>query len=91
MVNHASNPKVKCFVICFIVVFIMLGLFLYKPPIKNATDAELDAIYGIKYDCVVYHRIIDYIELHPDCKVEDLRVVKGVGDMIIDQLERKWR
>jgi len=85
--------KKQCLLSAVIAVIIILvfAATLYKPPIKNATAAELDAIFGIKYDGVIIERIHDYIEENPDCSVEDLRVIKGVDDMIIEQLERKWR
>lgn len=102
MVNPTTNPKVKCFLKWFVfacVVVLFLSSINMKPLIKNATDVDLDGIHGIKItfgvDSVEYgviaERIKYYLEDHPQCKVEDLRVIKGVDDMIIDQLKERWR
>ena len=74
-----------------LVIAFMFYLTCYKPNIRYATTSELDAIYGIKKDGVIIARIQTYINDNPDCSVEDLRVIKGVDDMVIEQLERKWR
>ena len=95
--NHA-----KIAVICFVISFSLIlsvCLINYKPMIKDATAEQLDAIHGIqitfsdgtvKYGTVA-KRIVDYVELHPYAKVEDLRIIKGVDDMIIDQLKEVFR
>lgn len=85
------SSKVKCFAICFILAFLIIGILTYKPPLKNATQSDLDAIYGIVYDGVIADRINEYILEYPNAKVEDLRVIKGVDDMIIDQLKERFR
>ncbi len=79
------------FVILVLAVILCIGIDLYKPPLKNVTQAELDAIYGIVYGGVISDRINEYILDNPDAKVEDLRVIKGVDDMIIDQLKARFR
>ena len=85
------SSKVKCFAICFILAFLIIGILTYKPPLKNATQGDLDAIHGIVYDGVISDRINEYILENPNAKVEDLRVIKGVDDMIIDQLKERFR
>ncbi len=79
------------FVILALAVILCIGIDLYKPPLKNVTLAELDAIHGIAYGGVIADRINEYILENPDAKVEDLRVIKGVDDMIIDQLKARFR
>ena len=91
MANLASNTKVRCFVICFLCVALIVGITLYKPPLKNATVSELDCIYGIRAGGVIMEDIQEYIMTYPDCKVEDLRILKRVDDMIIDQLKERFR
>lgn len=85
------SKQVKCFVICFISAILIWGIVLYKPPLKNVTLGELDAIHGICEGGVISDRITEYILENPDAKVEDLRVIKGVDDMIIDQLKARFR
>jgi len=99
MVNIRISQKIKIALVCFIVTFLILGILFYKPPLKSITDVQLNDIEGIKVTFVdgktnygvISSRIIEYIKQNPDCKVEDLRIVKGVDDMIINQLERKFR
>jgi len=79
------------FVILALVMILCIGIDLYKPPLKNVTQAELDAIHGVVYGGVIADRINEYILENPDAKVEDLRVIKGVDDMIIDQLKARFR
>ena len=93
------SQKIKIMLICFLVTFLILGILFYKPPLKSITDAELNDIEGIKVTFVdgqvnygvISSRIIEYIKQNPDCKVDDLRIVKGVDDMIIDQLKKEFR
>jgi len=82
---------VKFFCILLVIAVLLLGISYYKPPLKNVTQAELDGIYGIIYGGVIAERINDYIINNPKCKVEDLRVLKGVDDMIISQLKERFR
>lgn len=99
MVNIRIPKKVKIFLVCFLVTFLLLGILFYREPLKNITDSELDAIKGIKVtfvDGTVNHgvisqRIVDYIDQNPSCTVEDLRIIKGVDDYIINQLKKEFR
>lgn len=84
--------------IAFVVLALLFGIF-YRQPIKNITDSELDAIKGIKVTFVdgnvnygvISARIVDYISQNPSCTVEDLRIIKGVDDYIINQLKKEFR
>lgn len=84
--------------IAFVVLALLFGIF-YRQPIKNITDRELDAIKGIKVTFVdgsvnygpISARIVDYINQNPSCTVEDLRIVKGVDNYIINQLKKEFR
>ena len=102
MARASIHPKVRYFLICFIVASMVFGLCLvlsYKPSIKTATDEDLNAIHGIKITFSdgavnygpVAEDIVGYISKNPKVKVEDLRIIKGVDDMIIDQLKEKYR
>ena len=74
-----------------VIAILVLVMGMYKPPLKNVTTGELDAIYGIRQGGVIMYEIQNYILEHPNAKVEDLRSIKGVDDMIIEQLERRFR
>lgn len=80
-----------------LVVLLFIGILTYKRPLNTITNGELDAINGIRVDLVdgnhgvISTRITDYIKQNPDCTVEDLRIIKGVDDMIIDQLRKEFR
>lgn len=99
MVNIRIPKKVKIAFICFLVTFLLLEILFYREPLKNITDNELDAIKGIKVTFVdgsvnygpISSRIVDYISQNPSCTVEDLRIIKGVDDYIINQLKKEFR
>jgi hypothetical protein len=82
---------VKMFVILALVAILLFIISLYKPPLKNASTDDLDGIYGIVCGGVIMESVQSYILEHPNCKVEDLRSIKGVDDMIIDQLKERFR
>lgn len=82
---------IKMFFILALIAILLLGISLYKPPLKNVTTEELDGIYGIVCCGVIMESVQTYILEHPNCKVEDLRSIKGVDDMIIDQLKERFR
>lgn len=81
----------KIFMLLTLLAVLLLGASLYKEPIKNATTEDLDSIYGIKCGGIIMESIQEYILQNPNCRVEDLRVIKGVDDMIIDQLKERFR
>ena len=84
----------KRFVISILIaifVLLMLIVMFGKAPLRTITKPELDAVYGIRYDGVIMERVVRYILNNPDCEVEDLRIIKGVDDMIIDQLKRHYK
>lgn len=99
MAHIRISKKVKIALVCFLVTFLIFGILFYKPPLKNITDVQLSDIEGIKVTFVdgkinygpISARILEYIKQNPYCKVDDLRIVKGVDDMIIDQLKKEFR
>lgn len=82
---------VKMFFILALIAILLLGISLYKPPLKNASTDDLDGIYGMKCGGVIMESVQTYILQNPNCKVEDLRSIKGVDDMIINQLKERFR
>ena len=97
-----AHSKLTCFLIGFVVAVVIVLLFVnvfIKSDLKDATYLDLDAIYGIKVtyvDGVTHYgeiatRIKEYITQNPSCKVEDLRIIKGVDDMIISQLKERFK
>ena len=91
MARARISKEIKCFLICFVVAFLLIGLILYKPMLKDATTSDLDSIHGIRNGGVIMAEIQNYITLYPNATVEDLRIIKGVDDMIIDQLKERFR
>ena len=82
----------KTFIIALAVIILGVGLFcFYKPSIHSATPAQLHSVHGIRYDGVVFEGIIEHLINNPNAKVEDLRQINGVDNMIIDQLKERWR
>ena len=91
MANIRISKTLIFLVITLMLIGLVCGVVFYKPPVRTITVSELDAIHGVKIGGVVMNDIQDYIRQNPNCTVEDLRVIPRVDDMIIDQLERKFR
>lgn len=70
-------------------VVLVLGVVFYKPPLSTITLSELDSIHGVGE--VRLSQIQAYISQNKNAKVEDLRIIKGIDDMIIEQLEKRFR
>ena len=68
---------------------LVIGVVFYKPPLKQITRDEIESLYGVGE--VRLSQIEQFILQNPKAKVEDLRELKGVDDMIIDQLEKRFR
>lgn len=68
---------------------LVIGVVFYKPPLKQITRGEIESLYGVGE--VRLSQIEQFILQNPKAKVEDLRELKGVDDMIIDQLEKRFR
>ena len=98
-----DSKRIRVFVICFLLAFIFTLLLMYavcyKPSIETITDQELNAIQGVSIEWINgipkhgkrARDIKIFIARNPNCTVEDLRVIKGVDDMIIDQLKKRFR
>ncbi len=81
----------KCylpFIVTLISVSLMLGIVFYKPSINTVTYFELVEIEGI--GDVKANRILDYVKMN-DCEVEELILVDGIGDKLIDKLSKDFR
>ena len=70
-------------------IILVIGVVFYKPPLKQITRDEIESLYGVGE--VRLSQIEQFILQNPKAKVEDLRELKGVDDMIIDQLEKRFR
>ena len=68
---------------------LVIGVVFYKPPLKQITREQIDSLYGVG-EARLY-QIEQFILDNPNIKVEDLRSIKGVDDMIIKQLEKRFR
>lgn len=89
MVNIRILKALSCFLIFAMLVVLVLGVVFYKPPLSTITSSELDSIQGVGE--VRLSQIQAYISQNKNAKVEDLRIIKGVEDMIIEQLEKRFR
>ena len=78
-----------CTLIFAMLMILVIGVVFYKPPLKQITRDEIESIYGVGE--VRLSQIERFILQNPKANVEDLREIKGVDDMIIDQLEKRFR
>ena len=79
----------RCTFIFAMLMILVIGVVFYKPPLKQITRDEIESIYGVGE--VRLSQIEQFILQNPKANVEDLREIKGVDDMIIDQLEKRFR
>jgi len=79
---------------------IVLFLSIYQPSIHNATIEDLSKIEGIstgyKDEEGIFHKgkaqmIVEYAKNNPNCRIEDLANIKGVGPLLIQRLDKKYR
>ena len=78
-----------CTLIFAMLLILVIGVVFYKPPLSSITYSELESVYGVGE--VRTQQIQEFILDNTKAKVEDLRMIKGVDDMIIDQLEKRFR
>ena len=79
----------RCTLILAMLMILVIGVVFYKPPLKQITREQIDSLYGVG-EARLY-QIEQFILDNPNVKVEDLRSIKGVDDMIIKQLEKRFR
>ena len=79
----------RCTLILAMLMILVIGVVFYKPPLKQITREQIDSLYGVGE--VRLYQIEQFILDNPNVKVEDLRSIKGVDDMIIKQLEKRFR
>lgn len=79
----------RCTLILAMLMILVIGVVFYKPPLKQITREQIDSLYGVGE--VRLYQIEQFILDNPNVKVEDLRSIKGVDDMIIDQLKGRFR
>ena len=79
----------RCTLILAMLMILVVGVVFYKPPLKQITREQIDSLYGVGE--VRLYQIEQFILDNPNVKVEDLRSIKGVDDMIIKQLEKRFR
>ena len=79
----------RCTFILAMLIVLVIGVVFYKPPLKQITREQIDTLYGVGE--IRLSQIEQFILQNPKANVEDLREIKGVDDMIIDQLEKRFR
>lgn len=75
--------------VVIIVLLIALILCSTNAPIQDATYDELIEVPMIGKELA--EDIISFVCSNPECTVEDLIDIKGIGDKRIKELERRWR
>lgn len=83
------KKQMICSVLIALLILALYVVVCHKSPLSSATANELIAVDGIGEARL--EQIQTFIMAYPDAKVEDLRQLKGVDDMIIHQLKRKFR
>ena len=79
----------RCTLIFAMLMILVIGVVFYKPPLKQITREQIDTLYGVGE--IRLSQIEQFILENPSANVEDLRELKGIDDMIIDQLEKRFR
>ena len=67
----------------------MLGIVMYRQPIETVTYFELVEIEGI--GDVKANRILDYVKGTENVEVEELLLLDGIGDKLVDKLSKAYR
>ena len=60
-----------------------------EPSIHNVTHDELTEITGI--GGIKANLILSYLESNKDCTIDDLDDIKGIGDTLVQRLEKEFR
>ena len=87
-----SKRLMKSYAIVFIVVILLttiIGAVIYRPSIHNAEYAEILEIDDI--GIVLTERIVEYLEDNPNCKIEDLTEINGIGEIRLSNLRKEFR
>jgi DNA uptake protein ComE-like DNA-binding protein len=62
---------------------------MLRPTIHNANYSDICAING--FGDVLSERVIDYIQEHPNCDIDELINVKGIGETKLFKLKVRFR
>ena len=80
----------------FIIIVVLIILFaittsimIYNPDIHNVNVNEIHQVYNIgdKLSC----KIVKYVKENPDCTINDLVVIDGIGPVIIESIKKEYR
>lgn len=97
---HKKMTFLKTFLAVMLIVILLTVVIMFQHPhISSATMDELKEVHGLKVEIVDDREvpgirmkmILDYISNNPDAKIEDLRILNGIDDMVIDQLNNMYR
>ena len=72
-----------------LVVTLVFASFSYKPDIETATYEELININGIGE--VLAERVSSYLTQYPECEIEDLDCIPGIGEKRIELISKEWK
>lgn len=88
MLKISNEDKQKIIIVLMSIVLFTLIFSINKPTIHSATMDDL-----INIDHIGEQRaelIIDYCKDNPDCTVEDLLKIDGVGKKLIENLKEEF-
>ena len=80
----------------FIIIVVLIILFaittsimIYNPDIHNVNVNEIHQVYNVG-DKLSYE-IAKYVKENPDCAIDDLVVIDGIGPVIIESIKKEYR
>lgn len=82
--------KNKIIIILLIIVIVgLIGCLIYRPSIHEATLYDLQDINGIGE--VLSKDIMVYINSHPNCNVDDLINIDGIGKTKLFRIKVRYK
>jgi hypothetical protein len=85
----ASSRVYSLILIMILIACLLFGVVMYRPSIQTATYDELISIKGIGN--VLADRALSYLTLNPECCLEDLDDVEGIGVERLKLLSKEWK
>lgn len=87
-----SKKLINSYIIMLIIVIVVtsvLGAVLYRPSIHDATYEQILEIDDI--GIVLTERITKYLKENPNCDIQDLKEICGIGDYRLKLIRKEFR
>jgi len=78
----------KVFVLVLIICM-LFGSLIYRPSIQTATYDELIVLDDI--GIILASRVMLYIQDNPECELNELDCIPGIGEKRIETLSKEWK